>query len=94
MKPTGLLSSLVFVLSAAIAAHAGPVPTGEGTSLPPPGFTLAAAGGHDSVGGLMPLSLWPPYTPRIYAPAPRVYAPTPHVWKHRSKRCIADACRS
>jgi hypothetical protein len=86
MKSTGLLSSLLFVLSAAIAAHAETVPTGDGTSSPPPGFTLAAAGGHDSVGGLIPLSLWPPYTPRVYAPAPRV-------WKHRSRRCIANACR-
>ena len=75
IKSTGLL----FLLSAAMGANAAPVPIGEGTNTPPPGFTLAAAGGHDSVGGLIPLSLWPPYTPRVYAPAPGVWKP-----KHKS----------
>jgi hypothetical protein len=79
IKATGLL----FVLSAATAANAGPVPTNETSN--PPALIFAAAGGHDSVGGLMPLSLWPPYTPRIYAPVPRV-------WKHRGRRCVANAC--
>jgi hypothetical protein len=79
IKATGLL----FVLSAATAANAGPVPTNETSN--PPALIFAAAGGHDSVGGLMPLSLWPPYTPRIYAPVPRV-------WKHRGRRCIAYSC--
>jgi hypothetical protein len=79
IKATGLL----FVLSAATAANAGPVPTNETSN--PPALIFAAAGGHDSVGGLMPLSLWPPYTPRIYAPAPRV-------WKHRGRRCVANTC--
>jgi hypothetical protein len=81
IKSTGLL----FVLSAAMAANAELAPTSEISNALPPALMFAAAGGHDSVGGLMPLSLWPPYTPRIYAPVPRE-------WKRRSRRCIANSC--
>jgi hypothetical protein len=95
-KPIGLLS----ILLAATAANAAPVPTREISSLPSPTFVLAptvlaptlpalivlaAAGGHDSVGGLMPLPLWPPYVPRAYAPVPQV-------WKHKPRKCSAHSC--
>ena len=85
-KPVGLLS----ILLAATAANAAPAPTSEISSPPPSTFmpapiVLAAAGGHDSVGGLMPLPLWPPYAPRAYAPAPQV-------WKHKPRKCSAHSC--
>jgi hypothetical protein len=76
MKPVGFLCML-FVAS---AANAAPAPMSEISSPQPPAIVLAAAGGHDSVGSLMPLPLWPPYTPRIYAPAPQV-------WKHKLRKC-------
>ena len=75
MKPIGFLS----ILLAASAANAAPAPMSE-ISSPQPAMVLAAAGGHDSVGGLIPLPLWPPYTPRAYAPAPQV-------WKHKARKC-------
>jgi hypothetical protein len=86
MKAVGLLS----ILLAATAANAAPVPTRDISSLPSPTLmlapiVLAAAGGHDSVGGLMPLPLWPPYAPRAYAPAPQV-------WKHKPRKCSAHSC--
>jgi hypothetical protein len=85
-KPVGLLS----ILLVATAANAAPAPVSE-ISSPPPRTTvlapvlLAAAGGHDSVGGLMPLPLWPHYTPHVY---PR----TPQVWKHKARKCSAHSC--
>jgi hypothetical protein len=78
VKPVGLLSML-FV---ATAANAAPAPMSEVTRSQEPAVVLAAAGGHDSVGSLMPLPLWPPYTPRIYAPAPRLL-------KHKVRKCTA-----
>jgi hypothetical protein len=78
MKPAGLLC----VLLAASAANAAPGPMSDIASPPPPAVVLAA--GRDSVGGLMPLPLWPPYTPRVYAPAPQV-------WKHKVRKCT-HAC--
>jgi hypothetical protein len=75
-RPVGFLS----ILLAALAANAAPAPMGEISNAQPPGLVLAAAGGHDSVGSLMPLPLWPPYTPRAYAPAPPV-------WKHKARKC-------
>jgi hypothetical protein len=88
-KPVELLS----ILLAATAANAAPMSDVSGpqapatmlaaTMLAP--IVLAAAGGHDSVGGLMPLPLWPPYTPRAYAPAPQV-------WKHKPRKCSTHAC--
>ena len=76
---------ILFVLCAATTASATPVLTGGMLSPLPPGIMLVAASGRDTVGGLMPLPLWPPYTPRAYAPAPRV-------WKHRSRKCSANSC--
>jgi hypothetical protein len=76
---------LLFLLSAATAANAGPVPMSEISNPEAPALILAAAGGHDSVGSLIPLPLWPPYTPRVYVRAP-------HVSKHRGKRCSAYSC--
>jgi hypothetical protein len=80
MKPVGLLS----ILLAASAANAAPTPMSVIASPEPPAIVLAAAGGHDSVGGLIPLPLWPPYTPRVYAPALQVS-------KHRVRKCY-HAC--
>jgi hypothetical protein len=95
-KPVGLLS----ILLAVTAANAAPAPTSDisgpqapatalaVTVLAPTAITpilLAAAGGHDSVGGLMPLPLCPPYAPRAYVPAPQV-------WKHKPRKCSAHAC--
>jgi hypothetical protein len=76
MKPVGLLSILLMVT----AANAAPVSMSEISGPQPPAVVLAAAGGHDSVGSLMPLPLWPPYTPRVYAPAWPV-------WKHKIRKC-------
>jgi hypothetical protein len=78
-KPVGLLS----ILFVATAANAPPVSMSEvSRSQQEPAILLAAAGGHDSVGGLMPLPLWPPYAPRAHAPAPQV-------WKHKVRKCTA-----
>jgi hypothetical protein len=80
MKPIGFLC----VLFAASAANGARAPISESAG-PPPAIVLApivlaAAGGHDSVGGLMPLPLWPPYTPRVYAPAQQLP-------KHKVRKC-------
>jgi hypothetical protein len=79
-------SGLLFVLFTVTTANAVPAPTGETSRPPPSGIMLAAAGGRDTVGGLTPLPLWPPYTPRVYAPAPRV-------WKHGGRYCSGNLCR-
>jgi hypothetical protein len=80
VKPVGFFC----MLFAATAANAVPAPVSENTSAQSPAIMLAAAAGQDSVGGLMPLPLWPPYAPRAYAPAPQV-------WKHKSRKC-AHSC--
>jgi hypothetical protein len=87
MKPAGLLSILI----AATAAHAAPASMNELSNPLPPAVLLAAAGGHDSVGGLTPLPLWPPYTPRAHAA--RAYAPAPQITSHKSRKCSAPSCR-
>ena len=47
---------------------------------------LAGANGHDSVGGLMPLPLWP-------SPADRAQEGVPaKPWKARSRRCSSYPC--
>jgi hypothetical protein len=79
MKPVGLLSVLFFVATAANAVSAS---MSEVSSSRQPAVLLAAAGGQDSVGGLMPLPLWPPYSPRTHAPAPRES-------KHKVRKCTA-----
>jgi hypothetical protein len=48
---------------------------------------LIAAGGHDSVGGLMPLPLWPPYRPRVAQPA------SSRTWRHPGRNCTAHCPR-
>jgi hypothetical protein len=91
------LFGLRSIMLAATAANATPVseianprpPAAVPTPAPFAPTVLAAAGGHDSVGGLIPLPLWPPYTPHAYMP--RAYAPAPQVWKHKV-RCSAHAC--
>jgi hypothetical protein len=91
------LFGLLSIMLAAAAANAAPAseissPRPPATVPAPAPFApivLAAAGGHDSVGGLIPLPLWPPYTPRTYMP--RSYARAPQVWKHKV-RCSAHAC--
>ena len=79
-RPVGFLC----ILFAASAANAAPSPISESASPPSPANLLAAAGGHDSVGGLMPLPLWPAYTPRVYAP-------TQQASKHKARKC-AHSC--
>jgi hypothetical protein len=87
VKPVGLLS----ILLVATGAHAAPSPMNKLSNLQPPADLLAAADGHDSVGGLMPLPLWPSYTPRTYAA--RAYAPAPQIWGHKNRKCSAARCR-
>jgi hypothetical protein len=51
-----------------------------------PPMMLAGAGGHDSVGGLMSLPLWPPHTVRAQELGPT------KSWKHRSRKCSNLPC--
>jgi hypothetical protein len=51
-----------------------------------PAIRLAAAGGHDSVGGLMPLPLWPPYAVRGQDLGPA------RASRHRSRKCTNLPC--
>jgi hypothetical protein len=51
-----------------------------------PAIRLAAAGGHDSVGGLMPLPLWPPYAVRGQDTGPA------RASRHRTRKCTSLPC--
>ena len=65
-------------------APAGPK-SGRGAGREAP-VRLAGANGHDTVGGLMPLPLWP-------SPAVRAQEVVPaKSWKARSKRCSSHPC--
>jgi hypothetical protein len=93
MKPSiGLLA--LFLLGATMAtgtpvrANEGALsgPDGIGGSERRPAIRLAAAGGHDSVGGLMPLPLWPPYAVRGQDTG------LARASRHRSRKCTNLPC--
>ena len=78
-KLIGLLS----ILLATPNANAAPA-----SMIDIPGWTLpntVLIAGHDSVGALLPLPLWPPYTPRANAPAAQGR-------KHKLGKCAVHAC--
>ncbi len=83
-----LLSCLLLVAAAAHARAETGGPIGVEAAVEAP-VMLAAAGGHDSVGGLLPLPLWPPYRPRVVQPASSQPWRHPGKWRHAGKKCAA-----
>jgi hypothetical protein len=79
-----LLICLLFVALAATSAIGGDMLGGSsagdrvGQELP---IMLAGANGHDTVGGLMPLPLWPSVSTTPGG------APSKSWWKHRPRLC-------
>ena len=65
-------------------APAGPK-SGGGVAREAP-VLLAGANGHDTVGGLMPLPLWPSHAVRAQEVVPG------KPWKARSRRCPSHPC--
>jgi hypothetical protein len=90
--PIGLLA--LFLLATAMAPGtpgraseaALSAPGGNAGPGRQPAIRLAAAGGHDSVGGLMPLPLWPPYAVRGQDTGPA------RASRHRARKCTNLPC--
>jgi hypothetical protein len=87
-----LLSCSLFAVAAAAIAWGSPnedalagANTGAGAEQASP-IMLVGANGHDSVGGLMPLPLWPPHAIHAQEVVPG------KSWKRRSRKCSNLPC--